>query len=58
MSTHIPSQEHRSCSKSQKQTCVEGKIGNKQLKKNGKNIAEKRNRHGKKTPPFKREENG
>ena len=52
MSTRIPSEEHKSCSKSQKQTCVEGKVVNelfKKLTKNGKNRVEKRNRHGKKT---------
>ena len=50
MSTRIPSEEHKSCSKSQKQTCVGGKVVNelfKNLTKNGK--TEKRNRHRKKT---------
>ena len=44
MNTRIPSEEHKSCSKSQKQTCVEGKVVNelfKKLTKNGKNRAEK-----------------
>ena len=60
MSTRIPSEEHKSCSKSQKQTCVEGKVVNelfKKLKKNGKNRAEKRNRYRKKTQLL-REESG
>ena len=45
MSTQIPSEEHKSCSKSQKQTCVEGKVVNelfKKLTKNGKKIEKKR----------------
>ena len=33
MSTRIPSEEHKSCSKSQKQTCVGGKVVNELFKK-------------------------
>ena len=51
MSTRIPSEEHKSCSKSQKQTCEGGKVVNqlfKKINKEWKNRAERRDRYGKK----------
>ena len=52
MSTRIPSEEHKSCSKSQKQTCVGGKVVNELFKNLTKNMMEKHKReidNGKKT---------
>ena len=59
MSTQIPSEEHKSCIKSQTQTCVEGKVVNelfKNLTKNGKKRKEKQTQ--KENSPFKGEESG
>ena len=63
MSTRIPSEEHKSCSKSQKQTCEGpgGKVVNqlfKKINKEWKNRAEKRDRYRKKTHLLRREESG
>ena len=59
MSTQIPSQERKSCSKSQKQTCVEGQVVNEQkINKEWKKYSRKEKWTWKENSPFKREENG